>query len=79
LIATFPQPDINRPGHPGHNLNPEPEHENQPLQKQHNGANPCKNFARFDITMRDGNKTQFLRSTALHLAEQFIRTGRDSL
>lgn len=38
-----------------------------------------KNFARFDITMRDGNKTQFLRSTALHLAEQFIRTGRDFL
>ena len=33
----------------------------------------------FNVVMHDGEKTHFLKSTALELAEQFIRTGREFL
>ena len=36
-------------------------------------------FDKFNIVLHDGSKTKFTRSTALRLAEQFIRTGREFL
>ena len=33
----------------------------------------------FSVVMHDGEKTRFIKSTALRLAEQFIRTGREFL
>lgn len=36
-------------------------------------------YEKFDIVCYDGTKTKFTRSTALELAEQFIRTGREFL
>jgi hypothetical protein len=37
------------------------------------------NFERFDVVLRDGERERFLKSTAMRLAEQFIRTGREYL
>ena len=36
-------------------------------------------YDQFDVECHDGAKIRFTRSTALRLAEQFIRTGRDFL
>ena len=37
------------------------------------------NAINFEIVMHDGDRTRFVRATALRLAEQFIRTGREFL
>jgi len=34
---------------------------------------------KYEIVLRDGERTRFVRATALRLAEQFIRTGREFL
>ena len=35
--------------------------------------------ARYEVECHDGLKTQFIRATALELAERFITTGREYL